>query len=405
MAKIPTNRLKYRVQVSLAKCVPAHRSAKARRLHRKYHKRDQVNGMAVPLTSNKPNPHLSVLSKFLTVWIFLAMALGIVIGYMYPKVSSAIGTLSVGTTSIPIAVGLILMMYPPLARVHYEDLKKVVTSRGSKTMLTESLTLNWVIGPLLMFVLAWVFLGNYPDLRNGIILIGIARCIAMVIVWNNLAEGDNEWTAILVAVNSIFQIVMYSVLAYFYITIASSWISGTGQIVNISLIQVAQSVAIYLGIPFFAGIVTRYYFLRTKGKEWYEHKLMHKISHASLIALLFTIVVMFSLKGQYIVSLPLDVVRVAIPLLAYFIIMFSMAFAIGYYSKLGYKRTASLSFTAASNNFELAIAVAVAVFGLASQEAFAAVIGPLIEVPVMISLVNVALWIRKKHYKDKENEA
>jgi len=360
--------------------------------------------MSVPSTPNKPSPHLSSISRFLTIWIFLAMALGIMIGYVYPKISSAIGTLSIGTTSIPIAIGLILMMYPPLARVRYEDLRKVVTSKGSKTMLTESLTLNWVIGPLLMFVLAWVFLGNYPDLRNGVILIGIARCIAMVIVWNNLAEGDNEWTAILVAVNSIFQIVMYSVLAYFYITIASSWISGTGQIVNISLIQVAQSVAIYLGIPFFAGIITRYYFLKTKGKEWYEHKLMHKLSHVSLIALLFTIVVMFSLKGQYIVNLPLDVVRVAIPLLAYFIIMFSMAFAIGYYSRLGYKRTASLSFTAASNNFELAIAVAVAVFGLASQEAFAAVIGPLIEVPVMISLVNVALWIRKKYYKDKENE-
>lgn len=361
--------------------------------------------MSAPSTSNKPTPHLSLISRFLTIWIFLAMALGIAIGYVYPKVSSAIGTLSIGTTSIPIAIGLILMMYPPFARVRYEDLRKVVTSKGSKTMLTESLTLNWVIGPLLMFVLAWVFLGNYPDLRNGIILIGIARCIAMVIVWNNLAEGDNEWTAILVAVNSIFQIVMYSVLAYFYITIASSWISGTGQIVNISLIQVTQSVAIYLGIPFFAGIATRYYFLKTKGKEWYEHKLMHKMSHISLIALLFTIVVMFSLKGQYIVNLPLDVVRVAIPLLAYFIIMFSTAFAIGYYSRLGYKRTASLSFTAASNNFELAIAVAVAVFGLASQEAFAAVIGPLIEVPVMISLVNVALWIRKKYYKDKENEA
>ena len=351
----------------------------------------------------KPSSHLSWLSKFLTVWIFLAMALGIAIGYIYPKVSGAIGSLSIGTTSIPIAVGLILMMYPPLARVRYEDLKKVVTAKGSKTMLTESLTLNWVIGPLLMFVLAWVFLGAYPDLRNGIILIGIARCIAMVIVWNNLAEGDNEWTAILVAINSIFQIVMYSVLAYFYITIASGWISGSGQIVNISLIQVAQSVAIYLGIPFFAGIITRYYFLRTKSKEWYEHKLMHRLSHVSLIALLFTIVVMFSLKGQYIISLPLDVVRVAIPLLVYFVVMFSVAFAVGYYSKLGYKRTTSLSFTAASNNFELAIAVAVAVFGLASQEAFAAVIGPLIEVPVMISLVNVAFWLRKKYYKDEDS--
>ena len=329
------------------------------------------------------------------------MAFGIAVGYIYPNISSIISSLSVGTTSIPIAAGLILMMYPPLARVRYEDLKKVVTSKGSKTMLTESLILNWVVGPLLMFVLAWVFLGAYPNLRNGIILIGLARCIAMVIVWNNLAEGDNEWTAILVAVNSIFQIIMYSILAFFYITIASSWISGSGQVVNISLIQVAQSVAIYLGIPFVAGIVTRYYFLRTKGKEWYEHKLMHKLSHMSLIALLFTIIVMFSLKGQYIVSLPLDVIRVAIPLLVYFIVMFVVTFAVGYYSKLGYKRTTSLSFTAASNNFELAIAVAVAVFGLASQVAFAAVIGPLIEVPVMISLVNVAFWIRKKYFKDK----
>ncbi len=328
---------------------------------------------------------------------------GVLIGYLYPNTATAIGSLSIGTTSIPIAVGLILMMYPPLARVRYEDLRKVVTAKGSRTMLTESLTLNWVIGPFLMFVLAWVFLGAYPDLRNGIILIGIARCIAMVIVWNNLAEGDNEWTAILVAVNSIFQIAMYSVLAYFYITIASGWISGSGQVVNISLIDVAESVVIYLGIPFFAGIITRYYFLRTKGKEWYEHKLMHKLGHVSLIALLFTIVVMFSLKGQYIINLPLDVVRVAIPLLVYFFVMFSVAFAVGYYSKLGYKRTTSLSFTAASNNFELAIAVAVAVFGLASQEAFAAVIGPLIEVPVMISLVNVAFWLRKKYYKDEDS--
>ena len=276
----------------------------------------------------KPSSHLSWLSKFLTVWIFLAMAAGVAIGYILPKsIQLHIGLLSIGTTSIPIAIGLILMMYPPLARVRYEDLKKVVTAKGSKTMLTESLTLNWVIGPLLMFVLAWVFFGAYPDLRNGIILIGIARCIAMVIVWNNLAEGDNEWTAILVAINSIFQIVMYSVLAYFYITIASGWISGSGQMVNISLVQVAESVAIYLGIPFFAGIITRYYFLKIKGKEWYEHKLMHKLSHLSLIALLFTILVMFSLKGQYIINLPLDVVRVAIPLLVYFVIMFSVAFA------------------------------------------------------------------------------
>ncbi len=330
------------------------------------------------------------------------MLAGVLIGYVYPNTATDIGALSIGTTSIPIAIGLIWMMYPPLARVRYEDLKNVVTAKGSKTMFAESLSLNWIIGPLLMFVLAWVFLGSFPALRNGIILIGLARCIAMVIVWNNLADGDNEWTAILVAVNSIFQIAMYSVLAFFYITIASSWISGTGQLVNISLLQVAQSVLIYLGIPFFAGVITRFYFLRAKGKEWYEHKFMHRLSHTSLIALLFTIVVMFSLKGQYIVNLPFDVVRVAIPLLLYFIIMFSVAFIMGYKSKLGYQRTTSLSFTAASNNFELAIAVAVAVFGLASQEAFAAVIGPLIEVPVMISLVNVALWIRKKYYKDEK---
>jgi ACR3 family arsenite transporter len=349
----------------------------------------------------KPKASLSWLSKFLTLWIFLAMIIGIAIGYFYPQTSSAIGSLSAGTTSIPIAIGLIWMMYPPLARVRYEDLRKVVSTKGSKTMLAESISLNWIIGPLLMFILAWLFLGDYPALRNGIILIGIARCIAMVIVWNNLAEGDNEWTAILVAVNSIFQIIMYSVLAYFYITIAGTWISGTGTAVNISLIQVAESVAIYLGIPFFAGIITRYYFLKTKGKEWYEHKLVPKLGHTSLIALLFTIVVMFSLKGEYIISLPLDVVRVAIPLLIYFLIMFFVAFGIGYYSKLGYKRTTSLSFTAASNNFELAIAVAVAVFGLASQEAFVAVIGPLIEVPVMISLVNVAVWLRRKYFKNE----
>jgi len=296
-------------------------------------------------------PHLSLLSKFLTLWIFLAMLAGVLIGYVYPNTAKAISSLSIGTTSIPIAIGLILMMYPPLARVRYEDLKNIVSAKGAKTMFAESLSLNWLIGPLLMFVLAWVFLGDNPALRNGIILIGLARCIAMVIVWNNLAEGDNEWTAILVAVNSIFQIVMYSVLAYFYITIASAWISGTGTVVNISLVQVAESVAIYLGIPFFAGLMTRYTFLKTKGKEWFEHKLMHKLSHVSLIALLFTIIVMFSLKGQYIVNVPLDVVRVAIPLLVYFMIMFFVSFGIGYSSKLGYKRTTSLSFTSASNNF------------------------------------------------------
>jgi arsenite transporter len=352
-----------------------------------------------PSSEGKPKKSLSWLSKFLTLWIFLAMIAGIALGYVYPQISGDISSLSVGTTSIPIAVGLIWMMFPPLARVRYEDLKKVVTAPGSKSMLSGSLTLNWVVGPLLMFVLAWLFLGAYPDLRNGVILIGIARCIAMVIVWNNLADGDNEWAAILVAINSIFQILMYSVLAFFYITVASSWISGSPQMVNISLVQVAQSVAIYLGIPFFAGIATRFYFLKTKGREWYERKLMPKLGYTSLIALLFTIVVMFSLKGQFIVSLPMDVALIAIPLLIYFVIMFFGSFALGKFAKLGYKRTTALSFTAASNNFELAIAVAVAVFGLASMEAFAAVIGPLIEVPVMISLVNVAFWLRKKYFK------
>jgi ACR3 family arsenite transporter len=324
------------------------------------------------------------------------MSLGITLGYVFPQVSALIGSLSVGTTSIPIAVGLIWMMYPPLARVRYEDLGKVVSSPGSRTMLTESLILNWVAGPLFMFILAWVFLGAYPDLRNGIILIGLARCIAMVIVWNNLAEGDNEWAAILVAVNSLFQVLMYSVLAYFYITVASAWISGSSQVVSISLTQVAESVAVYLGIPFFSGILTRFYFLRRGSMEWYDNWLMPRLGHTSLIALLFTIVVMFSLKGEYIISLPLDVALVALPLLLYFVTMFFGSYALGYLSELGYRRTVSLSFTAASNNFELAIAVAVAVFGLASQEAFAAVIGPLIEVPVMISLVNVAYWLRRR---------
>lgn len=353
-------------------------------------------------TSNeKPRGRLSFLNRLLTLWIFIAMAVGVGAGYAFPNIAGAINSLSVGTTSIPIAIGLIWMMYPPLARVKYEDLGKIVSAKGSKTMLSTSLVLNWLVGPVLMFALAWIFLANNPDLRNGLIVIGLARCIAMVIVWNNLAEGDSEWAAILVALNSVFQIVFYSVLAYFYITLASSWISGAGTVVNISLPEVAESVAIYLGIPFFGGMVTRFYFMRTRGRAWYEQTLIPKLAPTSLIALLFTIVVMFSLKGQYIVSLPLDVVMVAIPLLVYFVIMFFTSFGLGLYSKMDYARTTTLAFTAASNNFELAIAVAVSVFGLASQEAFATVIGPLIEVPVMIGLVNVAFWLRRRYFRQQ----
>ncbi|MEM1994120.1 MAG: ACR3 family arsenite efflux transporter [Nitrososphaerales archaeon] len=342
------------------------------------------------------------LTRFLTLWIFLAMIIGIGLGYVFPHISDAIGSFSIGTTSIPIAIGLIWMMYPPLAKVRYEDLRKIVTARGSKSMLTLSLIQNWLVGPLLMFILAWVFLADYPAFRNGVIIVGLARCIAMVIVWNSLADGDNEWAAILVALNSVFQIAMYSVLAYFYITLVSSWISGEGYVVEISLIEVAQSVAVYLGIPFFGGIATRFYLLKKKGREWYDNVFMPRLSPTSLFALLFTIIIMFSLKGEYIVALPFDVAIVATPLLAYFTLMFFISFALGYFSKLDYRRTTSLAFTAASNNFELAIAVAVSVFGLASQEAFATVIGPLIEVPVMISLVNVAIWLRKKIYLSKE---